>query len=204
MICGVAERKNGPVASPDSQKTACQSHPARYCLSETIPRRTTRETWATMFGRRVSDWRRHHAGSFDSYRRGSDPLRSARRCIGADFNHPKRHHSFHRTFNSAHFNHDDLHDDLQFTVRALPIVMRRDPFCAAWLSCGEPPTRCRECSFGWVVHIVLHQPAASVFGRLRARIAVTIISQKPQASDSHLNHLRRNPDRALPGHQMLV
>jgi hypothetical protein len=43
-----------------------------------------------------------------------------------------------------------------------------------------------------------------VFGRLRARIAVTIISQKPQASDSHLNHLRRNPDRALPGHQMRV
>jgi hypothetical protein len=25
------------------------------------------------------------------------------------------------------------------------------------------------------VHIVLHQPAASMFGRLRARIAVTIV-----------------------------
>jgi hypothetical protein len=124
-------------------------------------------------------------------------------CVGAEFN-SKRHRSFHRTFNPAHFNHDDLHAELQWKFRALPIVMHRDPFCAARLSCGEPPTRCWECSVGWVVHIVLHQPAASVFGRLRARIAVTIISQKPQASDSHLNHSRRNPDRALPGHQMLV
>jgi hypothetical protein len=47
-------------------------------------------------------------------------------AIGADFN-PKRHRSFHGTFNPAHFNHDDLHDELQWKFRAFPIVMHREP-----------------------------------------------------------------------------
>jgi hypothetical protein len=52
------------------------------------PRRTIREIWAIMFGRHVSDWRGAYARSCDTYCCGSDALRSARCCVGADFNHP--------------------------------------------------------------------------------------------------------------------